>query len=123
MEPIDITQLIQAVIVIMFGIITRFFVPWVKETTTERQQKNIKAVFQMVVEAAEQMFKGEGRGQEKFEYVTSELEKRGIKVDKNMIESTVLNLKNKLFEPLPLIASIDDGVMLQDRPVFTKEET
>ena len=108
MEPIDITQAVQAIIVILFGIITRYLVPWVRATTTERQQDNLKTVFQIIVEAAEQMFKGEGRGQEKFEYVTSELEKRGIEVDKNMIESTVLNLKNTLLAPLEVITVEDD---------------
>lgn len=109
MEPINMMQIVEAIIAVMFGIIVRYIVPWIKGKTNEQQQENLRAIFQMIVEAAEQMFKGEGRGQEKFDYVKAELEKRGLEIDKNLIESTVLNLKNTLLAPLaPLAVVVED---------------
>ena len=103
MESINLTQLIEAIITIIFGLVVRYTIPWIKGITTEKQQANIKVVIQMLVEAAEQMFKGEGRGEEKLAYVKTELEKRGIEIDLNAIESTVYKLKNQMFGPLEIV--------------------
>lgn len=56
------------------------------------------AITNTLVEAAEQIFTGAGRGQEKLEYVRSELQKRGITYDQAKLESAVFNLGNVIFE-------------------------
>ena len=56
------------------------------------------AITNTLVEAAEQIFTGAGCGQEKLEYVRSELQKRGITYDQAKLESAVFNLGNVIFE-------------------------
>ena len=96
MEPINLTQLLQAVITVIFGVITRYAIPWVQEKTTEKQRANLKMIVKTLVSAAEQLFKGSGRGAEKLAYVQDELKKLGLEVDLHMIEATVHELKKQL---------------------------
>ena len=97
MESFDLTQLIQALIPIILAIITRYAVPWLKAITNDRTYANIRSNVQTFVMAAEQLYKGEGQGALKFEYVQTELAKLGIVIDfKPIIEAAVLELKNRL---------------------------
>ena len=64
---------------------------------TFRDEKVIKWV-DMVVRAAEQMFKGDGRGKEKYEYVEKWISERfNISPEdlKNIIESAVFELNSE----------------------------
>lgn len=55
------------------------------------------AITNTLVEAAEQIFTGAGRGQEKLEYVRSELQKRGITYDQAKLEAAVFKLGDVIF--------------------------
>lgn len=64
-----------------------FLIPWLKSQTTEAQRKELTAWVKIGVAAAEQLYKGAGRGEEKKQYVIDFLKQKGFKVD----EESVIN--------------------------------
>ena len=97
MESIDLSQVMEIAITIIVAIMTRFVIPWLREITNERQYANIKTIVEILVRAAEQLFRGEEKkGSEKLAYVQAELEKRGLADNTPVIEAAVLELKNQL---------------------------
>jgi len=94
----DITPIVQVVLTLIGVIITAVIVPWIKSKTNEQQQEEIKQWVKIAVAAAEQIFKGQGRGEEKKKWVLEFLAKYNLKVDMDaidaMIESAVWELNN-----------------------------
>lgn len=83
----DITPIINAVIALIAAIVAVFVIPWLKKNKW----------VSIAVAAAEQLFKGLGRGTEKKQYVLEVLESKGFKIDldlENMIEAAVYKLTN-----------------------------
>ena len=103
----DITPIIEAVAALIGVIITCVLIPYIKSKTTTEQQKEINAWVKIAVSAAEQLFTGSGRGEEKKAYVIAWLKERGITVDEAeldaLIESAVYELEQGLI-PLEGIA-------------------
>lgn len=103
----DITPIIEAVAALIGVIITCVLIPYIKSKTTTEQQKEINAWVKIAVSAAEQLFTGSGRGEEKKAYVIAWLKERGITVDEAeldaLIEAAVYELKQGL-TPLEGIA-------------------
>ena len=94
----DITPIVQAVFALVAAIITAIVIPWIKSKTTKEQQEEIKQWVKIAVAAAEQIFVGQGRGEEKKQWVLEFLSKYNLKVDLDaidaMIEAAVWELKN-----------------------------
>ena len=94
----DITPIAQAIIVLIGAIITYVLIPWIRSKTTKEQQEEIKQWVKIAVAAAEQIFVGQGRGEEKKQWVLEFLSKYNLKVDLDaidaMIEAAVWELKN-----------------------------
>ncbi len=86
---IDITPIAQALIVLISAIISCILIPWIKTKTTEGQRQQLVAWTKIAVAAAEQIFRGTGRGEEKKKYVLSFLEEKGITFDENSINAAV----------------------------------
>ena len=103
----DITPIIEAVAALIGVIITCVLIPYIKSKTTTEQQKEINAWVKIAVSAAEQLFTGSGRGEEKKAYVIAWLKERGITVDEAeldaLIEAAVYELEQALI-PLEGIA-------------------
>lgn len=103
----DITPIIEAVAALIGVIITCVLIPYIKSKTTTEQQKEINAWVKIAVSAAEQLFTGSGRGEEKKAYVIAWLKERGITVDEAeldaLIEAAVYELEHGLI-PLEGIA-------------------
>lgn len=99
----DITPIIEAVAALIGVIITCVLIPYIKSKTTTEQQKEINAWVKIAVSAAEQLFTGSGRGEEKKAYVIAWLKERGITVDEAeldaLIEAAVYELEQG---PIPL---------------------
>ena len=99
----DITPIIKIVLTLISAILTIFVIPYIKSKTTSAQQEEINAWVKIAVTAAEQLYKGQGRGEEKKKYVIEWLATKGIKVDENeldaMIEAAVYELTN---DPIPV---------------------
>lgn len=95
---VDITPIINAVIALLTAVLSVFFIPWLKSRTTEQQRKELSAWVKIGVAAAEQLYKGSGRGEEKKQYVLDFLSKNGLVFDEQsilaMIEAAVLQLKS-----------------------------
>ena len=98
MNTVDITPILEAVVSLIAVVITVIVIPYIKSKTTVEQQQEISAWVKIAVSAAEQIYKGVGRGEEKKEYVLNWLAEKGIKIDANeldaMIESAVFELSN-----------------------------
>ena len=89
MEMVDVTQIIVALIGLLGIAITTLVAPLIKAKTTTVQWANIVAWTQTAVQAAEVIYKGSGRGEEKrdyvLEWVKNEANKRGMKIDTDTI--------------------------------------
>ena len=85
---IDLTPIINAVILLLASIVTAKVIPWIKAKTTNEQQTMLRATIKTLVYAAEQLY-GAGKGSEKLGYVVAHLEAKGYTVDPSEIEAAV----------------------------------
>ena len=96
---IDLTQIIVAVITLIFGLIAKYAIPYLKEKYSTEQLEKMKLWAKVAVEAAEMLYTGSGRGEEKKKYVLDFLNSKGFSVDlenlENLLESAVLELKQE----------------------------
>ena len=96
---IDLTQIIVAVITLIFGLIAKYAIPYLKEKYSTEQLEKMKLWAKVAVEAAEMLYTGSGRGAEKKKYVLDFLNSKGFSVDietlENLLESAVLELKQE----------------------------
>ena len=93
---IDLTSIANAVIALIAAIITAFVIPWIRSKTTAAQFEKIKMWVTVAIEAAEQIYTGSGRGEEKKRFVIEFLANKGFKIDADsldkLIEAAVFNL-------------------------------
>ena len=108
----NVTTIIQAVFALIAAVITVIVIPYIKSKTTAQQQTDIEGWVRVAVSAAEQLYKGSGRGPEKKAYVLEWLKQRGITVDEAkldaMIESAVYELKSGVLAVGELLSSEGD---------------
>ena len=94
----DITPVMEAVAALLAAVITAVVIPYIKTKTTTDQQRQINTWVQIAVSAAEQIYNGPGRGEDKKKYVVEWLRQHGVSVDADkldaMIEAAVYDLKN-----------------------------
>lgn len=97
----DITAIIEAVFALIGAVITAVVIPYIRSRTTAQQRAEINAWVRIAVSAAEQLYKGSGRGAEKKAYVLEWLNAHGITVDENrldaLIEAAVYELNSGVF--------------------------
>lgn len=100
---IDLTPILQAVIMLIAALITYRLIPWIKTKTTQRQFELMHDIAYSAVIAAEQIF-GNGEGQKKLEYAIAyandKLASAGLEIDRGTIEETVRRLKASPLGPL-----------------------
>ncbi len=93
----DITPIVEAVVAVVCAVVTCVLIPYIKSKTTAEQQAEINAWVKIAVSAAEQIYSGSGRGEEKKAYVVEWLRSHGITLDSEkldaMIEAAVYELK------------------------------
>ncbi len=94
---VDLTQIIVAVLTLVISVITYFLVPYLKTKVSAEQLDTIKFWVNIAVEAAEMIYTGTGRGEEKKKYVLAFLNRKGFTLNmeeiENLIEAAVLELK------------------------------
>ena len=105
---IDVTDFVTALLGLLASIVTAYLAPWLKAKLGAARYENALSVTNTFVNAAEQIFKGAGRGQEKLDYVKKELNKRGITYDEAKLEAAVFNLRDVVFEDEMIIETEDD---------------
>lgn len=98
MQQFDITPIIEAVVALIGAIVSAILIPYIKSRTSKEQQDEIAEWVKIAVAAAEQIYNGSGRGEEKKAYVLDWLTSHGLKVDEalldGLIEAAVYELKN-----------------------------
>lgn len=85
----DITPIVAIIIALIFAVITIIIAPWIKSRTTAEQQTQILSWVNIAVLAAEQLFRGVGRGEEKKQYVIDFLKSKGYYIDAEKIEAMI----------------------------------
>ena len=71
------------------AVITAVVIPYIKSRTTAQQQAEINAWVKIAVTAAEQIYRGSGRGEEKKAYVLNWLAEHGITLDEERIDALI----------------------------------
>lgn len=108
----NITPIIEAALLLLAAIFTTVVIPYIKSKTTAQQQTDIEGWVRVAVSAAEQLYKGSGRGDEKKAFVLDWLKKRHIAVDEAkldaMIESAVYWLNHSFLTAGELLTSGGD---------------
>lgn len=108
----DITPIVEAVVAVVCAVVTCVLIPYIKSKTTTEQQKEINAWVKIAVSAAEQIYTGSGRGEEKKAYVVKWLRDHGVTVDTEkldaMIEAAVYELSQGII-PLEGVAVVEGG--------------
>ena len=98
----DITTIIEAVFALAAAVITAIVIPYIKSRTTAQQQAEINAWVKIAVSAAEQIYTGSGRGEEKKACVLNWLAEHGITMDEDrinaLIEAAVYDLNHGLLK-------------------------
>ena len=99
MNTIDITPIINAAIALIGAAVSVFLIPWIKSKTTAEQRKELIAWAKIGVAAAEQIYVGQGRGDEKKQYVLELLKSKGFDLNEesvnNAIEAAVKQLNTE----------------------------
>lgn len=94
---VDLTQIIVAVLTLVISLITAFLIPYLKTKVSTEKLDTIKFWVNIAVEAAEMIYVGTGRGQEKKDYVVQFLNSKGFTLNvaeiENLIEAAVMELK------------------------------
>ena len=85
---IDLTQIILAVITLLFGLLMRYVIPNIKAKTNANQMELIRAAVKSAVYAVEQLYKSKP-GQEKKQLVIAALAKQGYILDVDNVEETM----------------------------------
>lgn len=85
----NITVIINAVIALIAAVVSTFLIPWIKSKTTSQQREELIAWVKIAVAAAEQIYKGSGRGEEKKNYVLDFLSQSGFTVDTDSVNAAI----------------------------------
>lgn len=93
---IDITNIVSTVITLILALITTFLIPWLKNKLDAEKFEQLQEWTRVAVQAAEMIYDGVGRGEEKKSFVINYLNNKGFKIDTDtidaLIESAVLEL-------------------------------
>lgn len=89
MKMIDITPIAQAVIALVGVVITAVVIPYIRSRTTAQQRAELSAWVRIAVSAAEQLYRGSGRGAEKKAYVLEWLAAHGATLDGDRLDALV----------------------------------
>lgn len=122
---VDLTGLIIAVLLAVFEFLMARFaakvIPAVKEWlnahTTEKERGLLWNAVCELVDAAEQIIKGEAMGEQRMNYVQAGLRQRGLTVDVDMIEAAVKRMKDRTF------ATLAEGLEIREGNVETTKTT
>ena len=85
----DITTIVEAVVALIGVVITCIVIPYVRSKTTAQQREELNAWIKIAVAAAEQIYQGAGRGEEKKQYVLDWLEDHNVTVDEDRIDALI----------------------------------
>lgn len=96
---IDLTQIILAVITLLFGVLMRYVIPNIKAKTSANQMEIIRAAVKSAVYAVEQLYKSKP-GQEKKQLVLQFLKEQGYLLDDAQVENRINYLIEEIVKEL-----------------------
>lgn len=96
---IDLTPVINAVIVLAAALITAFVIPWVKRNTTAQDREEFLRWVEIAVAAAEQLFHVT-QGTEKKKYVIQFLKEKGFTLSEEEVNAAIEGAVLKLHRGL-----------------------
>ena len=96
---IDLTQIILAVITLIFGLLMRYVIPNIKAKTSAEQMELIRAAVKTAVYAVEQLYKSKP-GQEKKQLVLEYLKEQGFILDDEEVETKISYLVEEIVKEL-----------------------
>lgn len=85
----NITVIINAVIALIAAVVSTFLIPWIRSKTTSQQREDLVAWVKIAVAAAEQIYKGSGRGEDKKKYVLDFLAQSGFTIDMDCVNAAI----------------------------------
>ena len=98
---IDLTPLLEALLLLLAMLALRYVLPWVKANTTAKQREDLLKWVDIAVAAAQQLFH-QASGRERLEYALDVLESKGFDIDdvtvRDAVEAAVLKLHQGLGE-------------------------
>mgnify|MGYP000410496755 FL=1 len=109
----DITPIVEAVAALIAALITAFIIPYIRSKTTAQQQAEINAWVKIAVSAAEQIYKGSGRGEEKKAYVIQWLREHGITVDEAKLDALIESAVYELNQGVIPVVELPETVTLE----------
>ena len=86
---IDLTPLFNALIALVAILISTFLIPWIKANVDEKKQEKMLLWVNIAVDAAEKLYEGAKRGEEKKAYVLTFLEERGYTADMEAVNAAI----------------------------------
>ena len=89
---INLTQIIVAIIALLFSVITGYLIPWIKSNTSERTYNMLVMGCNAAVYFAQQWYKqedGEKKKEEAIKYAEDWFKQQNIKVDMNLVADTI----------------------------------
>ena len=96
----ELTPILIAAIAIVSAVLMKLLIPWLRTKTTAEQFDQLVGWAKIAAKAAEMLFSGTKRGDEKLEYVTGWLTSHGFTYNeetvRTAIESAVWELKNEV---------------------------
>ena len=98
---INLTQIILAVITLLFGLLMRYVVPSIKTNMTSDQIEMVRIAVKTAVYAAEQLY-GSKQGQQKLDYVIKVLSEQGYIIDKDDVADEIRVLIEAFVKELSL---------------------
>lgn len=115
---VDLTGLAVSILVLIFeGLLAwllHAIIPpakkWLDSHTSKNQQTVIWNVVKRMVEAAEQIITGEGKGDEKLAWVEAQLKQFGYDIDRYAIEAAVREMNDKSLTTIAEELGIPNGM-------------
>ena len=89
---VDYTQVFLGMLSLAGTVVTGFVIPWLLSRLSAEQLNKARQWTEIAVKAAEQIYSGPGRGEEKMKYVTEFLNLKGVTFDKTTVEAAVRDL-------------------------------
>ena len=94
----DITQIAVGLISLLATVLTMMVIPWLQAKVGTAKWERMILIIKVAVKAAEQLYQGSGKGEEKKAFVIAWLAERNIRFDEEAIaaaiEAAVFELKN-----------------------------
>ncbi len=91
-DGINLTAIINSILVLIAAFITKKVIPYMKARMTAAQYAQFEAAVRVGVYAAEEIYKS-GHGEEKLNYVIDYLDRKGFSVDIDQIKAAVYQMR------------------------------